>query len=53
MDWGPRHGPQTPIARNRAGEAVAVLDFRYLSVAVWSCSHWSARGIQVTRSRVA
>jgi len=39
MDWGPRHGPQTPIARHRAGEAVAVLDFRYLSVAVCSCSH--------------
>lgn len=25
----------------------------YLSVAVWSGSHWSARGVQLTRSRVA
>src|SRR5262249_54334456 len=25
FSWGPRHGPQTPIARTRAGKAVARL----------------------------
>jgi FMN phosphatase YigB (HAD superfamily) len=25
----------------------------YFSMAVWNCSHWSARGVHVSRSRLA